>query len=106
MAMIQKFFDAWNDKDKNSVESMVDDDFVMTSHAQGAKMSKQDMLGWLDEPQAKTDNFRIVYENDEIAVVHQFMEFPSGDKEAVMMVYEIKNGKLFSMETGATPIPK
>ena len=53
------------------------------------------MLGWLDGPQAKTDNFRIVYENDEIAVVHQFMEFPSGDKEAVMMVYEIKNGKLF-----------
>ena len=64
MAMIQKFFDAWNDQDKNSVECMVDDDFVMTSHAQGAKMSKQDMLGWLDGPQAKTDNFRIVYEND------------------------------------------
>ena len=51
--MIQKFFDAWNDKNKDSVESMVDDDFVMTSHAQGAKMSKQDMLGWLDGPQAK-----------------------------------------------------
>jgi|TARA_B100001540_G_C15496685_1_gene501678 ketosteroid isomerase-like protein len=106
MAMIQKFFDAWNDKNKDSVESMVDDDFVMTSHAQGAKMSKQDMLGWLDGPQPKTDNIRIVYENDEIAVVHQFMEFPSGDKEAVMIVYEIKNGKLFSMETGATPISK
>jgi len=33
------------------------------------------------------------------------MEFPSGDKEAVMMFYEIKDGKVFSMETGATPIP-
>jgi hypothetical protein len=33
------------------------------------------------------------------------MEFPSGDKEAVMMVYEIKDGKVFSMETGATPNP-
>ena len=35
---------------------------------------------------------------------HQFMEFPSGDKEAVMMVYEIKDGKVFSMETGATQL--
>ena len=41
--MIQKFFDAWNNRDKNSFECMVDDDFVMTSHAQGATMSKQDM---------------------------------------------------------------
>ena len=87
MSVIQKMFDAWDVKDKAAVASIVHDDFVMTSHAQGAKMTKQDMLGWLEGPQPKTDKFRIIYENDEIAVCHQFMEFTSGDKEAVMMVY-------------------
>ena len=104
MSVIKKMFDAWDVKDKAAVASIVYDDFVITSHAQGAKMTKQYMLGWLEGPQPKTDKFRIIYENDEIAVCHQFMEFTSGDKEAVMMVYEIKDGKVFSMETGATPI--
>ena len=106
LSVIQKMFDAWDAKDKSVVASIVHDDFVMTSHAQGVKMTKQDMLGWLEWPQPKTDKFRIINENDEIAVCHQFMEFSSGDKEAVMMVYEIKDGKVFSMETGATPIPE
>ena len=61
-------------------------------------MTKQDMLGWLEGPQPKMDKFRIIYENDEIDVCHQFMEFPSDDEEAVMMVYEIKDWKVFSME--------
>ena len=56
------------------------------------------MLGWLEGPQSKTDNFRIIYENDEIAVCHQFMEFSSGDKDAVMMVY--KNYRWESIQHG------
>ena len=104
MAVIQKMFNAWEAKDKDAVRKLVHDDFVMTSHAQGTKNSKEDMLGWMDGPSPKTDKFRIIYENDDIAVCHQFMEFESGDKEAVMMVYEIKDGQVFSMETGATPI--
>ena len=60
MSVIQKMFDAWDAKDKSAVESIVHDDFVMTSHAQGAKMTKQDMLGWLEGPQPKTDKFRII----------------------------------------------
>ena len=96
MSVIQKMFDAWDARDKSAVASIVHDDFAMTSHAQGAKMTKQDMLGWLEGPQPKTEKFRIIYENDKIAVCHQFMEFPSGDKEAVMMVYEIKDCLLYT----------
>ena len=62
MSVIQKMFDAWDAKDKSAVASIVHDDFIMTSHAQGAKMTKQDMLGWLEGPQPKTDKFRINYE--------------------------------------------
>ncbi len=53
MSVIQKMFDAWDAKDKCAVASIVHDDFVMTSHAQGAKMTKQDMLGWLEGPQLR-----------------------------------------------------
>ena len=42
----------------------------------------------------KTEKFRIIYKSDDVAVFHQFMEFESGDKEAVMMVYEIKDGQV------------
>lgn len=46
----------------------------------------------------------MIYENDDIAVTHQFMDFPSGAREAVMMVMLLKDGKLTRMETGATPM--
>ena len=35
MSVIQKMFDAWDAKDKSAVASIVHDDYVMTSHAQG-----------------------------------------------------------------------
>ena len=105
MAVIQKMFNAWEAKDKDSARKPIHDDCVVTNHAQGKKISKEERLGWIDSPSPKTDKFRIIYENDDIAVCHQFMEFESGDKEAVMMVYEIKDGQICSMETGATPIP-
>jgi hypothetical protein len=37
-------------------------------------------------------------------VSHQFIDFPSGDKEAVMVVMLLNNGKVIRMETGATPM--
>ena len=50
MAVIQKMFDAWDAGDKDAVEKLVHDDFIMTSHAQGTKTSKQEMLNWMDGP--------------------------------------------------------
>ncbi|MBD1166060.1 nuclear transport factor 2 family protein, partial [Pelagibacterales bacterium SAG-MED10] len=47
-----------------------------------------------------------VYENDEVGVHHAFVTFNDGNVEAVMAVYKYKDGKIASLETGATPIPK
>ena len=44
------------------------------------------------------------YENDDIVVTHRFIDFPNGDKEAVLGVINLKNGKGIRMETGATPM--
>ena len=58
-----------------------------------------------DGPRPEMKNPRIIYENDDILVTHRFINFPSGDKEAVMGVMLLKNGKGARMETGATPMP-
>jgi hypothetical protein len=39
-------------------------------------------------------------------VTHRFIDFQSGDKEAVLGVMTLKNGKGMKMETGATPMPQ
>ena len=52
------------------------------------------------------DKVRVIYENDEIGVEHAFVTFNDGNKEAVMAVFKFKDGKVFTLETGATPINK
>ena len=37
---------------------------------------------------------RIIYENDEIGVPHSFVTFAYGSKQAVLVVYTIKDGKI------------
>ena len=52
------------------------------------------------------DKARIVYENDEVGVHHSIVTFNDGNVEAVMAVYRYKDGKITSLETGATPMSK
>ena len=54
----------------------------------------------------KQDKSRVVYENDEVGIHHSFVTFDDGNVEAVMAVYKYKDGKIVSLETGATPMPK
>ena len=46
-----------------------------------------------------------VYENEDVLVEHRDAKFPSGDREAVLLVHLKKDGLLFRTETGATPLP-
>ena len=48
----------------------------------------------------KSEKFRVIYENEEIGVTHEFLSFQSG-KEAVLCAWSIKNGKIIRIETGA-----
>ena len=54
----------------------------------------------------KRDKTRIIYENNEIGIAHAFVTFDDGNVEAVMAVFKYKDGKIISLETGATPMPK
>ena len=50
------------------------------------------------------DSTRLVYENDNILVVHNFISYPDNTKEAVMIVSMIKDGQIIDMKTGYTPM--
>ena len=65
--------------------------------------TKEEFMAWTSPDFPKSEKFRVIYENEEIGVTHEFLSFQSG-KEAVLCAWSIKNGKIIRIETGATPI--
>jgi len=49
---------------------------------------------------------RLIYENDDILVVHSINDYPDGSREALLMALSLKDGKISRVETGATPLKK
>ena len=107
MSFTEKWDKAFDSKDRDALAELLDDDFVFVRHQSGKEISKEEMLNmWTsDGPRVVHNKYRVIYENDDIVVTHRFIDFPSGDKEAVLGVMNLKNGKGIKMETGATPMP-
>ena len=69
-------------------------------------MGKVDVIKWAMSGDINKDKIRVLFENDEIGVEHSFVTFNDGNTEAVMAVYKYQDGKVVSLETGATKIAK
>ncbi len=106
MKFFEKWQNAFENRDRDALSDLIDDDFVFVRHQSGSDITKEEMVNiWSsDGPRPRRRNLRILYENDDITVSHSFMDFQSGDTESVMVVMLLKKGKLIRMETGATPI--
>ena len=106
MSFTDKWDKAFDSKDRDSLSELLEDEFVFVRHQSGNEISKEDMLNmWTSERLGVTfKNYRVIYENDEIVVTHRFIDFQSADREAVLGVMTLKNGKGMKMETGATPM--
>lgn len=104
MTFSTKWKAAFDARDRQAFEDIIHDDFAFVRHQLGKDLYKAEMVNiWSAEgPRPVRRDYRIVYENDDILVTHQFIDFPSGDKESVMVVMLLNDGKLFRMETGAT----
>ena len=88
------------------MNELLHDDFKFTMHKSGNVLTKSDVIKWAMSGDINQDKVRIVYENDEVGIHHAFVTFNDGNVEAVMAVYKYDNGKIVSLETGATPMPK
>ena len=105
MSLLQAYTDAWNNGDTEPLDRIIHDDFVFNPHVGGMTMGKSDLLGFAGSDAVSGENERILYENDEIGVMHSIAHFANGSaSEAVLSFVRIVDGQIISMETGATPL--
>ena len=106
MSILEKYSTALKNKDEAVMNELLHDDFKFAMHKSGNTLGKADVIKWAMSGDINQDKTRVIYENDEIGVHHSIVTFNDGNVEAVMAVYKYKDGKIISLETGATPIPK
>ena len=106
MSLLAKMDAAMAAKDETAMNEIFHDDYKFTMHASGNVLGKADVIKWAMSGDIKQDKSRIVYENNEVGVHHAIVTFDDGNVEAVMAVYKYKDGKIISLETGATPMSK
>ena len=106
MSILKRYTDAIDKKDEATMNELLHDDFKFTMHKSGNSLGKADVIKWAMSGDINQDKTRVVYENDEVGVHHSLVTFNDGNVEAVMAVYRYKDGKIVSLETGATPISK
>jgi ketosteroid isomerase-like protein len=103
-----KFWNAFEAKDVDAVAALYTEDCEWVWHSSGKTMGKEAFVGMMPNffkmPPAQKS--RCVYENADICVMHSFNRFPNGDVEGTMMVVKLRNGQVYRVETGSTPIPK
>lgn len=104
--MLKKFFDAFKNNKIDALNEILSDDFIWIMHSVQKRYNKVDFIKFSksDKKPFKINNERIIYENNEIAVGHSFVEFHGGLQQAVLQVIIIKDNKIIEMETGASTI--
>ena len=106
MSILKRYTDAIDKKDEATMNELLHDDFKFIMHKSGNTLGKAEVIKWAMSGDINQRDTRVVYENDEVGVHHAFVTFDDGNVEAVMAVYKYKDGKIVSLETGATPMPK
>jgi len=106
MSILTKYSEAFMNKDEAAMNDVLHDEYKFTMHASGNVLSKQDVISWALSDDINRDKVRIIYENDEIGIEHSFVTFSDGNTQAVMAVFKFQDGKIISLETGATNMPK
>ena len=106
MSILEKYNKIFTEKDEDGMNEILHDDYKFTMHASGKVLSKSDVISWAMSDDIAREKVRIVYENDEIGIEHAFVNFKDGNTQAVMAVFKYKDGKIISLETGATNMPK
>lgn len=105
MSIISAYNEAWKNGDTKTLDEIVHDEFVFNPHVGGVTMGKSDIMQFAGSGHVTSENDRILFENHEIGVAHSIVHFANdSDSEAVLSFMRFKDGKIISMETGATPL--
>lgn len=107
MSLFEKYTKAWNESDISTLLECHHDDYELVSHSTG-EVKKMDDIDW-DQMinqmvAANVEKHRCIYENDDLIVEHK-ISYESSDREALMLVHQLKDGLMWRTESGATPLP-
>ena len=91
MSLFEKYTRAWNEKDITAFVENHYDDYELVIHSTGEVKKMEDidwdkMMEWMVA--ANVEKHRCIYENDDIIVEHQIINYRSGDREALMLVHQ------------------
>ena len=99
MSIYNPLINAINAKDIDKVMGLYADDYAFVRHQTNSTMSKADMRAQFEYMMAsdkfKTSAQRCLYENEEVLVIHQFIDFPDGSREALLMMHTLRMERLF-----------
>ena len=105
MSIIAAYNEAWDTGNTEALAEILHDEFVFNPHVGGVTMGKSDVLTFAGNNAPASENNRILFENNEVGVAHSIVHFANGStSEAVLSFLQFKDGKIISMETGATPL--
>lgn len=110
MAIFDRMEAAVSNKDAEAYLALYADDAVFVRHQSGTRMAKAQFGEMIRKMMASDDmkmgNRRLIYENEDILVVHSVNDYPDGTREAVLMACTLSGGRITKVETGATPLQK
>lgn len=108
MALHEKLKASMQNRDVKSYLSCLHEDFKVVFHKSGNIFDKGEWSSMVTDMMANEkfiqESSRCIYEKEDLLVEHSFMSYLDNTREAVMLVALKKDGKIFPIETGATPI--
>jgi len=111
MSIYEKMVKSFEDSSPDMYLDLLHSDYVFVRHQSDEEVSKEEwaltitgMFNTMSEGKLTFSDYRCLYENNEILVMHHMGIFPDGTKEAILVAHVLKNGKIIRTESGATPI--
>ena len=99
--VVKTWQEGFANKDSSKLGEFFTDDFRFVSNVRD--IGKQETLDWTATGEMAIDNIEVIYENDEVAVIHH--DANRGDNKGVaMVVYFKRDGKISSCRVVRTAI--
>ena len=99
--VVKTWQEGFANKDSSKLGEFFTDDFRFVSNVRD--IGKQETLDWTATGEMAIDNIEVIYENDEVAVIHH--DANRGDNQGVaMVVYLKRDGKISSCRVVRTAI--
>ena len=90
--VVKTWQESFANKDSSKLGEFFTDDFRFVSNVRD--IGKQETLDWTATGEMAIDNIEVIYENDEVAVIHH--DANRGDNKGVAMVVYLKRGDKIS----------